>query len=149
DNVSEGIENALHGKKYELLPDAVDVTAASNKVANEIAKGVQAGFGRGVSKVSSLTPKGLGQVESPLKLAADTIGTHVKVLSEQPPVALQNAVAFNEGFTEIIKNTANNFAAGFGELLGNFAAGYASIGDLGSMILGAIGDLAIQLGKVA
>src|SRR5690606_30438460 len=99
ENISQGVENALRGKKYELLPDAIDVTAASEKVADEIAGGGKGGGGR--AKASALDTSGLtsgGVMESPLKLAAETIGMHVKVISDQQKVAMENAVAFKEGF---------------------------------------------------
>jgi hypothetical protein len=48
-----------------------------------------------------------------------------------------------------ITSSMQDMAAGFGEAIGNMITGTGNIGDIGKMLLSGVGDLAIQLGKIA
>lgn len=59
------------------------------------------------------------------------------------------ASEFNAGLTAIMESTAENFAVGFGEVLGNMASGTEGMRGIWNLMLSTVGDLAIQLGKMA
>lgn len=62
---------------------------------------------------------------------------------------LANATTFNEQFNQVWLSTLENFAGGFGELIGQFAAGGASLAGVGNIFLTSLADMAIQVGKIA
>lgn len=62
---------------------------------------------------------------------------------------IENAKLFNEGIAEIMESTAENFAMGFGEMLGQSLAGGLSIQNVWSFMIGTLADMAIQVGKLA
>lgn len=153
-NLEEGINNALTGKKYKLLPEAIDASEAANKVANQITNNTNSdepggNLGRGkIQAIDSSFNQGI-QLESPLKVAAETINTHVAVISESLLTGLANMLEFKEAAAMILEENAENFAVGFGEILGSIASGNSGVADLGKLFLGTIADMAVQLGKMA
>jgi len=61
-----------------------------------------------------------------------------------------NAVTFTQGLSEIYTSGLNDLAVGIGEALGSAIAGGGNlVQDLSSVILGTIGNMAMQLGKLA
>lgn len=62
---------------------------------------------------------------------------------------LENANQFNEGITSIMQSVGENFAAGFGEMLGQSIAGGLSIQSVWTLMITALADMAIQVGKLA
>lgn len=64
-------------------------------------------------------------------------------------VALDAARNFNAGLSDILIGGLNDIAVGVGEAIGNIIAGTAGLNDIGAALLGPIGDVAIQLGKLA
>jgi hypothetical protein len=63
-------------------------------------------------------------------------------------IALMNQ-EISDSFTSILEQGVENFAVGFGEIIGGLVAGTAGIKDIGQFLLTSIGDLVIQLGKAA
>lgn len=61
----------------------------------------------------------------------------------------ESAHQFNQGLGPILEATAESFAVGFGELIANAAQGADLLAGLGSLMLGTMADLAIQVGKLA
>lgn len=60
-----------------------------------------------------------------------------------------NANEFNEGITSIMQNVGQTFAEGFGEMLGQSIAGGLSIQSVWTLMITALADMAIQVGKLA
>lgn len=60
-----------------------------------------------------------------------------------------NANEFNEGIAEIMESVGQNFAMGFGEMLGQSIAGGLSIQSVWTLMITALADMAIQVGKLA
>lgn len=60
-----------------------------------------------------------------------------------------NATTFNEGITAIMQNVGQTFAEGFGEMLGQSIAGGLSIQSVWTLMITALADMAIQVGKLA
>lgn len=54
-----------------------------------------------------------------------------------------------QSIAQAIKGTMENMAAGFGESIGNMMIGVGKFSDIGKTILSSLGDLAIQIGKIA
>lgn len=55
----------------------------------------------------------------------------------------------NEGITGVLKSGTESIAVGFGEMLGGLAMGNIGAEGIGQMLLGTIGNIAVQLGKMA
>ncbi len=150
DNIQDGINNALQGKKYKLLSQNVDVSELEDKVATAVTNGLVKGGGRRQEEtISTIKPEDITQVDSPLITASQTIPGQVAAISEQQALALANAAEFNEAFTSIIEEGALNVASGIGEFVAAFAQGNVGLGSLATLIVGTIADMAIQLGKTA
>lgn len=62
---------------------------------------------------------------------------------------LEYANEFNEGLTGIMQNVGQTFAEGFGEMLGQSIAGGLSIQSVWTLMITALADMAIQVGKLA
>jgi hypothetical protein len=62
---------------------------------------------------------------------------------------LEYGQQFNESLASIMESTAENFAIGFGEMIGQSINGGLSIQSIWSLMIGTLADMAIQVGKVA
>lgn len=69
-------------------------------------------------------------------------------LAEQNKM-LEYANEFNEGLTGIMQSVGQTFAEGFGEMLGQSIAGGLSIQSVWTLMITALADMAIQVGKLA
>jgi len=56
---------------------------------------------------------------------------------------------FNKAITESFTSAVVAFAEGFGEIIGKFAEGGASLQNIGGLVFNTLGNLAIQVGKIA
>ena len=73
-----------------------------------------------------------------------------KLFGEGNKKILENAKAFNIGLNEIITGGLNDLAVGIGEALGSALAGGGNlVQSLSTVILGTVGNMAVQLGKLA
>lgn len=69
---------------------------------------------------------------------------------EQRAAAMERALAFNEGISQIITGGLNQLAVGIGESLGKALASGGSLAQsLSKVVLSTIGSMATQLGKLA
>ncbi len=75
----------------------------------------------------------------------DKISTKAKVIQTDLG-KLKNATI---NFADAINSNLENAAVGFGEFVGNLAVGAAGLQDFGSLVLGTLGDVCIQVGKIA
>ena len=57
--------------------------------------------------------------------------------------------AFSDGVTNAIQGAAVGFLSGFGEIMAGIVNGAASVGDIGNLFLGSLGNLLVNLGKIA
>lgn len=82
--------------------------------------------------------------------AAQTITENAVIsISAEQYKMQENAKLFNEGITQIMESTAESFAVGFGEMLGQSIAGGLSIQSVWTLMITALADMAIQVGKLA
>ncbi len=58
-------------------------------------------------------------------------------------------VDFSDGVSNAIQGAAVGFLSGFGEIMAGIVNGTASIGDIGNLFLGSLGNLLVNLGKIA
>ena len=106
------------------------------------------------NKINASTKAILTQREAlkdfkPMESKSATVVASVKLdtttLAEDIIVAENIIVDFGKSF----ENTFEGLAVSFGESMGNLLAGTGGFDDFGKVILGSLGDLAIQLGKIA
>jgi hypothetical protein len=170
ENVAEGLNNALRGKKYELDSDNVDVNGLEKKVSKAVLTG--------------LTPKGtilsFPEINLPEIIDSSEIddlilkyGAYEKAVDSANAVNFDNFISsipdgfsdeitdaplsnfleklldFKDSSQEILQENAENFVVGFGSLVGSIAAGTAGINDIGALLLNSMADIAMQLGKSA
>ena len=157
-NADDALANITSRKKIAFLKSDVDASGLTEALSEATEKGIvegqkKAGLG-GRAKTqgldtAGLSSAGLTSVQSPLSGIAAAIPNEVSLINEQQQLALSNAVEFNEGFSQIIREGAEGFAAGFGEFIASFASGNANIGSLAGLFLTTIADMAIRLGKLA
>lgn len=72
----------------------------------------------------------------------------ITVSAEQAKM-LENSQIFNEGLASIMQNVGQTFAEGFGEMLGQSLAGGLSIQSVWTLMITALADMCIQVGKLA
>lgn len=149
-NIEQGVANALGGKKYKLLSDNVDTEEVEEKIQNGVADAVNKGLS-GRKKVAKLEidTQGLAAVGS-LDIGgqiADSL--QVDEIDEKTTSLLENMLEFREGAREILQNAAQDFISGFAEILGAIASGNAGFSDLGAFFLSTIGQVLVNLGKLA
>ena len=72
------------------------------------------------------------------------------VLAENRAIAMENAMAFNKGISGIITGGLNDLAVGIGQSLGKALSGGGNLAQsLSQVVLGTIGNMAVQMGKLA
>jgi len=72
------------------------------------------------------------------------------VLTEQRTMAMENAMQFNAGLSDIINGGLNQLATGIGEALGKAISGGGNLAqNLSKVLLTTVGGMAVQLGKLA
>jgi hypothetical protein len=82
--------------------------------------------------------------------AAQTITENAVIsISAEQYKMQENAKLFNEGIAQVMESTAESFAVGFGEMLGQSIAGGLSIQSVWTLMITALADMAIQVGKLA
>lgn len=72
----------------------------------------------------------------------------ITVSAEQAKM-IENSQMFNEGLASIMQNVGQTFAEGFGEMLGQSIAGGLSIQSVWTLMITALADMCIQVGKLA
>lgn len=150
-DVNDAVDAVTLRKKIAFTQENVDASAIQTAVANAVSEGQSGTPGRAKAK-SIDAGLGAGNVDlqrSPLDRIVELMPAQAARMSEIQMQVLANAQEFNERFTEITANTAANFAAGFGELLGNFANGGLNLKNIANLVLSTLADMAIQVGQMA
>lgn len=156
DNIEEGIKRAMNNR-YELIdPDAEPV---KKEVAEATKEGFQEGITQGIKGVASQKDlfKGLGTAFK--EEFAGAFGARVLNQEEIDRQFGDFETSFDKGLTkleefrdrsaDILEEAAENFAIGFGDLLGNILSGTAGLDSVGAFLLNTIGTIAQNLGKAA
>lgn len=90
--------------------------------------------------------QGIAAIPMALEMADNSLKQKVQSFSASYVKMVDNANKFNEGFTMVIEGGLANMLSGIGQLAGTAGA---TAGDLAKVLLGTIGDMAIQLGQLA
>jgi TP901 family phage tail tape measure protein len=91
---------------------------------------------------------GLNKITAAADLAWDALNKPTD--AEKKMIAIKASLEDLRGsFNDIIEQGAQDMVVGIAEMLGGMMAGVEGAGNFGAMILGIIGDIAMQLGKAA
>lgn len=150
-NITEGVDRALSGKKYELLSANVDTQGLEDKVAEAVQKGLERGAAGGPftpqTKKLEIDSPGIASVGS-FDLSTSLADTfQAEPLDDKLLGFTDRMNQFKEESAQILEDTAVNFAAGFGEIIGGIIAGTAGLDDVAALLLNTLGDLAQRIGK--
>jgi TP901 family phage tail tape measure protein len=176
-SVVDNFNNAINSKKIAKIKigaevvsgDSVtDTTQGSSALGAEVAVGGTIGGGGGVSggggggggrrkvgaiggglDVSGITPIS-DAIEADTLRIPEVMSQQEAVLAEQRAIAMANALEFSIGIGQIITGGLNDLAVGIGESLGKALAGGGNLAqNLSKVVLGTIGNMAVQMGKLA
>lgn len=156
ENITAGVERSFN-QRYELLADNVDTSGLEEKVADAVNKGLNAG-GKGsglrdLEKVEAVTrgiTASLENLRGGLDITAPILSTiNAEKLSEKSAAFLERLTEFRDRAGEIISQTAVNFVSGFAEIIGGLAVGVGGFSDVGKLLLSSLGNVLVQLGKMA
>jgi TP901 family phage tail tape measure protein len=155
-NFAEAFADGLGSELEHKTQDQIQ-TSLSNAVDNvEDFVGGLASKVQGFFNGDMFSGGGAGAMPITDSIKADTEGIPAAmeeqqaVLSEQRLLAMENAKAFNEGIGEIITGGLNDLAVGIGDSLGKALAGGGNLAkNLSKVVLGTIGNMAVQMGKLA
>lgn len=73
----------------------------------------------------------------------------IKAANDQLAIEAQRTQDIMDEMNQAISGTMQDMASGFAEGIGNMIAGTGSFADIGKTILMSLGDLAVQIGKIA
>ena len=151
-SVADNFNEALKSK--QIAPIKIPVAVVSSGGGGDEATTT----GEGGIDAATTTSGGGGDISTPITNAikADTAGIpdamaeQNAVLTEQRTIAMENAMQFNAGLTDIINGGLNQLATGIGEALGKAISGGGSLAqNLSKVVLTTVGGMAVQLGKLA
>jgi len=152
DAFAEGLGSKLEHKTQEQiqqgLSNAVDgvkdyVGGLAGKVQGFFASDMFAGGGAGDMPITDSIDKDTANIPAAMDRQND-------VLMAKRLEAMENARIFNEGLSEVVTGGLNDLAVGIGEALGGAIAGGGNLAQsLSQVILGTIGNMAVQMGKLA
>ena len=141
---AEANVNALRKEGNDKLRELVNrYTEMTNKI-NASTKAI-------IAQRQELT-KGFKPIESKttsFDLSLDTSGLETDKLLAGLKTNLGEAQKVVTDFGQSFTGTFNGLAVSFGESMGSLLAGTGGFEDFGKIILGSLGDLAIQIGKIA
>jgi len=136
----------LQESLIEFISNNENVAESVKKVNQEIAKSTGKPF---VAKLN-LDTSGIKNISGDLGVFSDLSGLFkVDELDERSKAWLSKLVEFREGAREVLEQAAQDFISGFAEILGAIASGNAGFASLGSFLLGTVGQVLINLGKLA
>ncbi|MFD0762979.1 hypothetical protein ACFQZW_12885 [Lutibacter aestuarii] len=130
------LADELKNQQKIIVPTADGRSKVANVVGTEIVTDAS-GFTAGLD-----VDEGFLNIPEKLANANNEISTQL----ESAKVKFNE---FQEASSEILTNVANNFAVGFGEVVGSIISGTAGMGDVFALLLGTIADLVTYLGKAA
>ena len=175
--VVDNFNDAINSKKIAKIrieaevvsgDSATDTTQGSSASGAEAAVGGTIGGGGGVTggggggggrgqvsaiggglNVSGITPISDAIQADTLRIP-EVMSEQEAVLAEQRAIAMANALEFSIGIGQIITGGLNDLAVGIGESLGKALAGGGNLAqNLSKVVLGTIGNMAVQMGKLA
>jgi len=159
DNFNEALQQKTIAKI--VIPVEMAVSGAGTSEGGVTPSGVSGGNGgvptRPMATTATEGVSGAG-IQTPISdmIAADTerlptvMAEQQAVLAENRLLALQQAEVFNQRAGQIINGGLQNIASGIGAALGSAITGGGNLaGKLSKVILGTIGSMAMQLGKLA
>ena len=159
DNFNEALQQKTIAKI--VVPVEMAVSGAGTSEGGVTPSGVSGGNGgvptRPMATTATEGVSGAG-IQTPISdmIAADTerlptvMAEQQAVLAENRLLALQQAEVFNQRAGQIINGGLQNIASGIGAALGSAITGGGNLaGKLSKVILGTIGGMAMQLGKLA
>ena len=136
-------------RKPTTTASALGATAGTEAVQMNIAgfdATVELGKGIGIDPVAMLADS----VKNSNEELKQNLAVAENSLSASQIRIIEMSMQFSEAATGIIQGGLQNMAVGIGEALGNaIASGGNLLGALGGVLLGGIGDIAVQLGKTA
>ena len=151
-SVADNFNEAL--KTKQIAPIKIPVAVVSSGGGGDEATPT----GEGGIDAATTTSGGGGDISTPITNAikADTAGIpdamaeQNAVLTEQRTMAMENAMQFNAGLSDIINGGLNQLATGIGEALGKAISGGGNLAqNLSKVLLTTVGGMAVQLGKLA
>ena len=170
DNFNDAI-NSKKIAKIRIEAEVVSGGSATDTTQGSLASGAQSAVGGTISGGGGGTGGGggRGQVSAigggldvsgltPISdaIQADTLripevmSEQEAVLAEQRAIAMANALEFSMGISQIITGGLNDLAVGIGESLGKALAGGGNLAqNLSKVVLGTLGNMAVQMGKLA
>jgi hypothetical protein len=154
DNFNEALQQKTIAKI--VIPVEMAVSGASTNTSTD----VSGGGGIATRPMATTATEGVSGagIQTPISdmIAADTaliptlMDEQQAVLAENRLLALQQAEVFNQRAGQIINGGLQNIASGIGAALGSAITGGGNLaGKLSKVILGTIGSMAMQLGKLA
>ena len=162
DNFNEALKSKTIAKIVIPVEMAVSGGATTSGGGAGGGANVSTGGGGGVptrgAATSGLSGVSSAGIQTPISdmIAADTarmpqaFAEQQAVLAQNRLTALEQAAQFNQRIGQIIGGGLSNLASGIGSALGNaISTGGNLAGSLSKVILGSIGGMAVQLGKLA
>ena len=154
DNFNEALQQKTIAKI--VIPVEMAVSGAGTNTSTD----VSGGGGIATRPMATTATEGVSGagIQTPISdmIAADTerlptvMAEQQAVLAENRLLALQQAEVFNQRAGQIINGGLQNIASGIGAALGSAITGGGNLaGKLSKVILGTIGSMAMQLGKLA
>jgi hypothetical protein len=156
-NGQDAIAAITSRQKIAFIKEDVDATGVKDAVKDATAEGLKEGFkipngpqGSGRAQTEGLEVITAGtDIQSPIAKLNEKLPEEIQSMDEQLRLGLERMQAFREGLVRIVESTAESIAIGFGQFVAAFATGNARLGDLAGLLLTTIGDMAIQMGKLA
>lgn len=157
DNADTALNNVFRGK-IEFIKDDVDTDALEKEIEETVARATNNGFNKSAGSGGSikLPPIQAPEIivpeiqrpnaDAPLELVTQE---DVDVFDERMARMQEIALEFNEAIGPILEQTAESFAIGFGQLIGQAANGGNFLQGLFTLMSSTIGNMLVSLGKAA
>ena len=162
DNFNEALKSKTIAKIVIPVEMAVSGGATTSGGGAGGGANVSTGGGGGIptrgAATSGLSGVSSAGIQTPISdmIAADTarmpqaFAEQQSVLAQNRLMALEQAAQFSQRISQIMTGGLQNLASGIGSALGNaISSGGNLAGSLSKVILGSIGGMAVQLGKLA
>ena len=162
DNFNEALKSKTIAKIVIPVEMAVSGGATTSGGGAGGGANVSTGGGGGIptrgAATSGLSGVSSAGIQTPISdmIAADTakmpeaFAEQQAVLAQNRLTAMEQAAQFNQRIGQIISGGLQNLASGIGSALGNaISSGGNLAGSLSKVLLGTIGGMAVQLGKLA
>ena len=162
ESVVDNFNDSLNSKKIApiKIPVVVQASGGTPSVSGTGGgTGTSGGTGTGgggqrpmaetVGSGLSITPVS-DMIQADTELIPQRMTEQERVLLEQRAIAMQNAMDFNAGLNQIVTGGLNDLAVGIGQALGKaLSEGGNLTQQLSKVVLTTIGNMAMQLGKLA